>query len=133
MERFYAGENEEARLLSRHGQVEYRTTMRFIERYLQTGMRVADIGAGTGRYALALARQGCAVDAVELVESNLSRLRENARAERSIRVFARGARARPWRGCAPRQAGRRDFRRVLPDGRFHSGLWVYAGTCARIA
>ena len=56
MERFYAGENEEARLLSRHGQVEYRTTMRFIERYLQTGMRVADIGAGTGRYALALAR-----------------------------------------------------------------------------
>ena len=61
--------------------------MRFIERYLQTGMRVADIGAGTGRYALALARQGCAVDAVELVESNLSRLRENARAERSIRAF----------------------------------------------
>lgn len=87
MERFYAGENEEARLLSRHGQVEYRTTMRFIERYLQTGMRVADIGAGTGRYALALARQGCAVDAVELVESNLSRLRENARAEKSIRAF----------------------------------------------
>ena len=87
MERFYAGENEEARLLSRHGQVEYRTTMRFIERYLQPGMRVADIGAGTGRYALALARQGCAVDAVELVESNLSRLRENARADKSIRAF----------------------------------------------
>ena len=46
--------------------------MRYIEKYIQSGDRVLEIGAGTGRYSHALARKGYAVDAVELVISNIA-------------------------------------------------------------
>lgn len=87
MERFYAGENEEARLLSRHGQVECRTTMRFIERYLQTGMRVADIGAGTGRYALALAGKAAPWTRWNWWKATFLACGKTRGAEKSIRAF----------------------------------------------
>lgn len=70
---FYADYDEEGRLLTRHGHVEFMTTMHYIHRYLTPGMRILEIGAGTGRYSHALAREGYAVDAVELVESNIVR------------------------------------------------------------
>ena len=68
---FYTNYDEEGRLLSRHGSVEYLTTMRYIEKYLRPGMRILEIGAATGRYSHALARQGYRVDAVELVQHNI--------------------------------------------------------------
>ena len=68
---FYKNYDEEGRLLSRHGQVEFLTTMRYIAKYLQPGMRILEIGAATGRYSHALARQGYQVDAVELVQHNI--------------------------------------------------------------
>jgi ubiquinone/menaquinone biosynthesis C-methylase UbiE len=68
---FYSNYDEEGRLLSRHGQVEFLTTMRYIEKYLCPGMRVLEIGAATGRYSHTLARQGYRVDAVELVQHNI--------------------------------------------------------------
>jgi hypothetical protein len=52
---YYSRCDEDSRLLSRHGQVEYRTTMRYIHRYLTPGAKILEIGAGTGRYSLALA------------------------------------------------------------------------------
>lgn len=68
---FYENYDEEGRLLSRHGSVEFLTTMRYIEKYLKPGMRILEIGAATGRYSHALARMGYEVDAVELVEYNI--------------------------------------------------------------
>lgn len=68
---FYSNYDEEGRLLSKHGQVEYLTTMRYIEKYLRPGMRLLEIGAATGRYSHTLARQGYKVDAVELVQHNI--------------------------------------------------------------
>ena len=68
---FYSNYDEEGRLLSRNGSVEYLTTMRYIEKYLRPGMRILEIGAATGRYAHTLARMGYAVDAVELVQHNI--------------------------------------------------------------
>ena len=73
---FYSGYDEEGRLLSRHGSVEYLTTMRYIEKYLQPGRHILEIGAATGRYSHALARQGYRVDAVELVQHNIDIFRE---------------------------------------------------------
>ncbi len=67
----YSNYDEEGRLASRHGSVEYLTTMRYIEKYLRPGMRILEIGAATGRYSHALARQGYRVDAVELVQHNI--------------------------------------------------------------
>ena len=68
---FYSNYDEEGRLLSKHGSVEYLTTMRYIEKYLQPGMRILEIGAATGRYSHTLARLGYRVDAVELVQHNI--------------------------------------------------------------
>ena len=69
--KFYENYDEEGRLLSRHGSVEFFTTMRYIEKYLKPGMRILEIGAATGRYSHTLARMGYAVDAVELVQHNV--------------------------------------------------------------
>jgi Dimethyladenosine transferase (rRNA methylation) len=68
---YYENYDEDGRLFSRHGQVEFLTTMRYIEKYLSSGARVLEIGAGTGRYSHALAQKGFAVDAVELVLHNI--------------------------------------------------------------
>lgn len=76
---FYGQINEDARLLkSRQGQLEFRITMNYIHRFLKDADRVLEIGAGTGRYSLALAREGVQVSAVELVKSNLDILKKNA-------------------------------------------------------
>ena len=77
LEEYYKRYNEEGRLLSRHGQVEYLTTMKYIEESL-AGIEtpaILEVGAGTGRYSVALAKQGLRVTAVELVEHNLDVLR----------------------------------------------------------
>jgi SAM-dependent methyltransferase len=51
--------------------------MRYIEKYLRPGMRILEIGAATGRYSHALARQGYQVDAIELVQHNIDIFRKN--------------------------------------------------------
>ena len=85
---FYEQVNEDERLLrSRHGQLEYRTTMEYIHRYAGSGSRILEIGAGTGRYSIALAREGMNVTAVELVAGNLEILRENSRGIPSISSY----------------------------------------------
>lgn len=76
---FYEQYDEDKRLeRSRHGQLEYRTTMEYIHRYAKKGDRILEIGAGTGRYSIALAKEGFDVTAVELVESNLDVLKKNS-------------------------------------------------------
>ena len=66
--------NEDKRLMRRHGQVEYITSMKYIHKYLEilqgenakdTTLQILDIGAGTGRYAVELAKEGYDVTAVE--------------------------------------------------------------------
>ena len=68
---FYQNYDEQGRLGTRYGHVEFMTTMTYIGKYLRPDMRVMEIGAGTGRYSHALAQMGCQVDAVELLEHNI--------------------------------------------------------------
>ena len=77
LEEYYSNYNEEGRLLSRHGQVEYRTTMKYIREALagDKTKRILEVGAGTGRYSVTLAKEGFSVTAVELVEHNLEILK----------------------------------------------------------
>lgn len=74
---YYNQYDEDGRLRSRHGMVEYLTTMRYVEKYLTPGMRIAEIGAATGRYSHALAQRGYRVDAVELIEHNIELFKQH--------------------------------------------------------
>ncbi len=83
LESYYNKFNEEKRLDSRHGRVEFNTTMHYIHRALaqleakkqKHDIKIMDIGAGTGRYAVPLSEEGYHVDAVELVKHNLGILK----------------------------------------------------------
>lgn len=77
---FYTGYNEDYRLFkSRHGQMEYLTTMHYIHKVLPGAGDVVEIGAGTGRYSIALAKEGHRVTAVELAERNLDLMRRKSK------------------------------------------------------
>lgn len=85
---FYRQYDEDGRTIrSRHGQLEYCTTMSFIHRFTTGRSRILEIGAGTGRYSIALAKEGMDVTAVELVESNLEALRENSKGIENLHSF----------------------------------------------
>ena len=77
LEDFYNVKDEEKRLLSQHGQVEYLTTMKYIRECISKfpSPAILEVGAGTGRYSVTLAKEGCSVTAVELVQHNLDVLR----------------------------------------------------------
>ena len=89
LEEYYNHFDEEGRLLSRHGQVEYLTTMRYIEECLKgiSTPNILEVGAGTGRYSVTLAKQGRQVTAVELIEHNLEVLKSKLEGTEPITAF----------------------------------------------
>lgn len=84
--KYYNDYDEDSRFSRKFNYVEFITTMKYIEKYLRTGMRVAEIGAGTGRYSIALADAGYTVDAVELVQHNIDVLRSKIKQAHSISI-----------------------------------------------
>jgi len=78
IEKYYNKFNEDKRLLSRHGQVEFFITCKYINDVIdgREGLNIIDIGAGTGRYSAYLADRGHNVTAVELVKKNVSQIKE---------------------------------------------------------
>ena len=86
LEKYYNKFNEEKRLNSRHGQVEFTVSMKYIHEYLEQleNPKILDIGAGTGRYSVSLAEEGYDVTAVELVKYNLGILKQKGS---SVKAF----------------------------------------------
>ncbi|MCC8167875.1 MAG: methyltransferase domain-containing protein [Clostridiales bacterium] len=109
LEEYYNKFNEDKRLSSRHGQVEYRTSMHYIHIYLErmaqrigpglvrdnTNISILDVGAGTGRYAVPLSEEGYSVTAIEPVKNNLGRLKQ-----KGSNVTAYQGDARKLKRCA---------------------------------
>ena len=85
---FYNMINEDERLnRNRCGQLEYVTTMEYIHRYAKPGAKLLEIGAGTGRYSIALAKEGYEVSAIELVEQNYEVLKQNGSGIANLPAF----------------------------------------------
>ena len=104
LEEYYSNYDEEGRLLSQHGQVEYLTTQKYIHECIRilncdnsdivvpagisdpAAVRILEVGAGTGRYSIALAKEGYQVTAVELVKHNIELLRQKLDGTESLTV-----------------------------------------------
>ena len=86
LKNYYATHNEDVRLTPKRGMVEFLTTIHYIEKYLEPGMRILEIGAGTGRYSHYFAQNGYDVDAVELMECNIEVFKANTKAGEKITV-----------------------------------------------
>lgn len=86
LELYYNKFNEDKRLDSRHGRVEFVTSMKYIHDCLagleegksREDIHILDLGAGTGRYSVPLSEEGYDVTAVELVRHNLGRLKQKS-------------------------------------------------------
>ncbi len=83
---YYNTHDEDSRLASRRGSVEFLTTVRYVEKYLGRGMRILEIGAGTGRYSHYFARLGYKVDAVELMERNIDVFKKNTSETENVTI-----------------------------------------------
>jgi len=83
---YYDRYDENGRLEAKHGQVEFLTTMRYIRKYLQEGMKVIEIGAGTGRYSRAIADMGYCVEAIELNARNIEIFKANLKPNHKINI-----------------------------------------------
>lgn len=89
LENYYSNYDEEGRLLSQHGQVEYLTTQKYIHQFLAEvpDAAILEVGAGTGRYSVTLAKEGYSVTAVELIEHNIGILKSKLDGSEAIRVM----------------------------------------------
>lgn len=77
---------EGTRLSTKATQVEFLTTVRQIEKYLKPGMKILDLGAGTGEYSIFFAKQGYEVTAIELVEKNVNQIKAKIDNSMNIKV-----------------------------------------------
>ena len=83
------GKNEAGRTLRA---VEFFTTIRYIEKYLRPEVKILENGAGPGRNSHYFARQGYAIDAVELVPRNIEQFKADTRPGETITVVRGDAR-----------------------------------------
>lgn len=84
---YYNNYDEEGRLTRKNRMPEYLTTMKYIEKYLTPNARIIEIGAGTGRYSIALADMGYDVTAVELVPHNIELMKKKVKPEHNIKIY----------------------------------------------
>ncbi len=76
LDKFYNEDcQEDERLESNHGKVEFITTTKYIDKYLKPGDRILEVGAGTGRYSLYYAKKGYKINSIEFVKHNLDILK----------------------------------------------------------
>ncbi len=83
---YYTTHDEDVRLITRRGSVEFLTTVHYIEKYLKRGMRILEIGAGTGRYSHYFGQNGYRVDAVELMECNIEVFKRNTKPGENVTI-----------------------------------------------
>ncbi len=88
LDNYYSFRNdEEGRFNSRANRIEFITTTKYIDKYLKSGDRILEIGAGTGNYSVYYAKKGYQVDAIELIQSNLDILESKISDDMNIKAI----------------------------------------------
>ena len=88
----YTEYDEDTRLVSdRAHNIEYLTTMRYIEKFLKPGAKILEIGAATGRYSIALAKMGYDVTAVDLTPKHVEIMKRKTRRIKNFRCMVADA------------------------------------------
>lgn len=87
IEDYYNNYDEDKRLMRKNRLPEFLITMKYIEKYLTPDSKIIEIGAGTGRYSVALAEKGCDVTAVELVPHNIEILKKKVKPNHKIKIY----------------------------------------------
>ena len=75
--KYYNKFNEDKRLNTKHGMIEFKTALYYIDKYIKPDNKILDIGAGTGKYSIYYSNKGYDVTAVELVKHNLKVIEKN--------------------------------------------------------
>jgi len=76
---------EDGRLfLDNKHKTEFILTIKYIDKYLKEGMKILELGAGTGAYSLYYAQQGYEVHALEYVKENLDILKSKVKEDMNI-------------------------------------------------
>lgn len=88
LEEYYNKFNEDKRLNTRRGNIEYVTSMKYIHEYLNEDSKILDIGAGTGKYTLKLYEEGYDITAVELIKHNIKVINEKNKKIKTIQASA---------------------------------------------
>ena len=88
----YSADDEDARLVSdRAHNMEYLTTMRYVQKFLKPGAKILEIGAATGRYSIALAKMGYDVTAVDLTPKYVEIMKQKTRRLKNFKCMVADA------------------------------------------
>lgn len=88
----YTEYEEDARLFSDRGHnVEYLTTMRYIQKFLKPGAKILEVGAGTGHYSINLAKMGYEVTAVDLTPRHVEIMKSKTRKLKNFKCMVADA------------------------------------------
>jgi SAM-dependent methyltransferase len=76
---YYNSSDENGRLYKDNGhQIEWLTTIKYLEKYIPAGAKIFDCCAGTGRYSFWLAERGFEVTAGDLIEKHVELMRTSS-------------------------------------------------------
>lgn len=85
---WYSMKDEDNRLIAdKAHKVEFITSINYIDKYLKPGMKILEVGAGTGRYSLYYAEKGYEVTSLELVPHNIEILKSHITNNMNIKVI----------------------------------------------
>lgn len=88
----YSEYDEDIRLVCDRGHhLEYLTTMRYIQQFLKPDSKILEIGAGTGRYSVELAKMGYDVTAVDLTPKHVETMKSKMRQLKNFKCMVADA------------------------------------------
>lgn len=79
VKKYYEDYDEDSRLVKdKAHSVEFITTTRYLDKFIESTHKILEVGAATGRYSFNYAKKGCDVTALELCEKHVEIMKEKS-------------------------------------------------------